>query len=82
MDELKPCPFCGGTARMREIPVHLFFAHCDCCLVETDCYDSEEEAANVWNSRVVGKTNMPMGSLTYAIACRICKNRNSDKCAA
>lgn len=84
MDELKPCPFCGGAAKIHKLSFYIsaFYAQCDCCRVETDCEDSEEEAANVWNSRVVGNTKMPMGSMTYAIACRICKNRDSDKCAA
>lgn len=80
MDELKPCPFCGGTAIMRELPYRMFFVHCDSCRVETDCEDSPEDATNVWNRRAAGKTNMPMGAITYAIACRICKNRNSGKC--
>ena len=34
MAELKPCPFCGGEAALREQPIYIYkaiYAHCTCC---------------------------------------------------
>ena len=54
--QLKPCPFCGGKARMN-IGIAWYFVHCgndsnsckvDCC---TFSVDSPEEAIEIWNKR-------------------------------
>lgn len=58
MVELKPCPFCGGEALLRENKnsfVPRFYVRCgnkDCSVVCSTCNrDTQEEAANLWNRR-------------------------------
>lgn len=56
---LKPCPFCGGPARMFSVeqPNRSITYEVDCenkdCEVSacTLLYDTKEEAAAVWNRR-------------------------------
>ena len=54
--ELKPCPFCGGKARLHEIAstYHVLWRYvmCDNCLTSNDNYSTEEEAIAAWNRRV------------------------------
>lgn len=57
MSELKPCPFCGGEARL--LP-HIFYGlkntygvECSKCGVMTmQFYDTERDAEKAWNRRV------------------------------
>jgi Lar family restriction alleviation protein len=62
MAELKPCPFCGGSASIHEAMGEdcdlYFFADCDACRVATDGYYSYPDrpsgadlAAEAWNRR-------------------------------
>lgn len=56
MEELKPCPFCGGKAAIQ---THKFFGLqntygvvcLDCYAQTRQFYDTEEEAAKAWNRR-------------------------------
>ena len=65
MDELKPCPFCGGEAKMRtsissSIPKRsIVFCYCEKCgasgkLIEDSKCDGTfiKEAIEAWNRRV------------------------------
>ena len=49
--ELKPCPFCGGTAESRKYESD-FFCQCIQCFGST-CgdYQSEQESISAWNRR-------------------------------
>ena len=51
MNEIKPCPFCGGKSR-----VHLYlgkwYARCNKCKSYSAPYDTEEQAREAWNRRV------------------------------
>ena len=49
MSELKPCPFCGGTAVF--LSYTKYWVVCTDCLAETSCYATPEEAAEAWNRR-------------------------------
>ena len=60
MNELKPCPFCGGEALVEEFPARKGFeASISCCNCPTSMvsitYDTQEEAtksiAEAWNRR-------------------------------
>ena len=55
MDELKPCPFCGGDAIIHNFkPVHekrLWYISCHDCGIEQTNYLSEQEAIEAWNRR-------------------------------
>lgn len=62
--ELKPCPFCGAMAVMRQFanPKNWYYVECVDCRCRTDGYkhnhregtDDENKMANaaVWNRRV------------------------------
>lgn len=48
---IKPCPFCGGKAKFKNVP-SWYWLGCVDCKVETETYPSEEEAIAIWNKRV------------------------------
>ena len=51
MDELKACPFCGGSARdINQVIGHIIL--CRFCDARTGFYRTEEEAIEAWNRRV------------------------------
>lgn len=55
MTELKPCPFCGGSARVLELNgfyQHTHFVSCDTCNAAGDTRETEEAAIEAWNRRV------------------------------
>lgn len=58
MNELKPCPFCGGDAFLAEYDYSLgdyyvvtHVVECNGCHATTFEYDSPKEAADAWNRR-------------------------------
>ena len=57
-DELKPCPFCGGTARMYSGKInyypydHRFRVWCEKCNAMSNLFRTREEAVASWNWRV------------------------------
>lgn len=61
-DELKPCPFCGGKAKivMTEddtgecVGPFFFWIRCEECHLETGAKSSESEAIKEWNRRGTG----------------------------
>lgn len=56
MDELKPCPFCGGEAETGKtvfgLRAGLIFVFCKKCYASSLDYKTEKEAIKVWNRRV------------------------------
>ena len=58
MEELKPCPFCGGHANIvtvtRHIKNNLIVVKCDLCGASTKTFseNKEETATFAWNRRV------------------------------
>lgn len=62
MDELKPCPFCGGVAEVTHMQ-HRFYTDvewwwvgctndkCPAQPFEGITFDSEQEATDAWNTR-------------------------------
>lgn len=55
MDELKPCPFCGGKAKIRSEkywqPNVRRNVICTNCFANTGWYKTEDEAIEAWNRR-------------------------------
>lgn len=51
MDELKPCPFCGGEAYLESV-FDWVCVECNGCKVSTKAYEDPKEAEEVWNRRV------------------------------
>lgn len=51
--ELKPCPFCGGSAFIPKSDSGdlLPWVACIKCGVETDYYETVEKAIEAWNRR-------------------------------
>ena len=51
---LKPCPFCGGEARLQSLPErfpsYVDCSECDCALEPSD-YQSDADAIAAWNTR-------------------------------
>jgi Lar family restriction alleviation protein len=53
--ELKPCPFCGGEARIIDLedPEYKYYQiRCSKCMCKTESHLGMEEAIAVWNRRV------------------------------
>lgn len=86
--ELMPCPCCGNNAKPRQFrsgilksrTVH--YVECVVCRLRTPVELDIETAAETWNRRAktchsVPKL-MPMGALTYAIACSHCTRRKGS----
>lgn len=52
--DLKPCPFCGASAELKEDARHNFYVKCIHCGARTKfCNENENEngAVMIWNSR-------------------------------
>jgi len=47
--ELKPCPFCGGEAKIQGITV--VWIKCKQCGTSTCGFKEEKRAIDLWNSR-------------------------------
>jgi Lar family restriction alleviation protein len=59
MKQLKPCPFCGGDGMLYDTSQFgLFIAWCNNCGVDTDPYDTREEAIAAWNQRTHDKKHL------------------------
>lgn len=50
MDELKPCPFCGGKAVVAEFGRYSVYCIRQCC-EQPISYPDEETAIEAWNRR-------------------------------
>lgn len=51
-ENLKRCPFCGGTANIAKGRIE-FWAYCPHCGAKTGFYETEQEVAKAWNTRQV-----------------------------
>ena len=55
MTKLKPCPFCGGNAIVRNTGYDSFYVRCEndkCAVVSVTCNrNTSEEAIEAWNTR-------------------------------
>lgn len=56
MDKLKPCPFCGGTARIERCSYMrdyiIYCEGCDSYFLLDDVYAKGEDLIGAWNRRV------------------------------
>ena len=51
-ENLKRCPFCGGTANIEKGQIE-FLAYCPHCGAQTEYCEMEQEAIKVWNTRPI-----------------------------
>jgi Lar family restriction alleviation protein len=52
VSELKPCPFCGGEATVRNEAARRPWIECIDCRAATNLRDHLEDAIELWNRRV------------------------------
>lgn len=74
MSELKPCPFCGGEAKIkaryyRAIDIYDYSGVCQECNASMDVKDTEAEAIEAWNTR-------------HERTCRVVKRQGDYVCSA
>ena len=48
--ELKPCPFCGGTATLKQDPTQSWYIECFCGVFK-GYYTKKQNAIDAWNRR-------------------------------
>ena len=52
MNEIKPCPFCGGKAELFHSYDGYYCVQCTVCYCSTLNFRKEQTAINFWNRRV------------------------------
>ena len=73
MEELKPCPFCRGKARViKESDPNLiqYKVMCQNCGISTPFIGSREQSEDTWNRRPASESNL--------LTCAGCKNFEED----
>lgn len=51
MNELKPCPFCGGEAKLYKAKSWEIFVECTSCHTDSAIFYDVEKAIEAWNRR-------------------------------
>ena len=54
MDNLLPCPFCGGETSVRLYYKGRYAVHCNRCDAHMELDNTEADAIEAWNTRVNG----------------------------
>ena len=52
--KLKPCPFCGGKAKILNeysVGFEAYYAWCENCRYSSSIYDDKTDAVEAWNRR-------------------------------
>lgn len=64
-EKLKPCPFCGGKAKINGGSV-LCYVRCESCKARVwSCYETKEEAIAAWNQRAERTCKAVPGRMKY-----------------
>lgn len=51
IEELKPCPFCAGEAKLKPLNAHYWCVRCLSCYLSLPAHHMPEEAIAAWNRR-------------------------------
>ena len=80
MNELKPCPFCGGEAKLHK-KGNKFYVECDGdCWTQTSKYSYQEDAIKAWNDLERRKEeNAPTVDAVEVVRCKDCKYYFQDE---
>ena len=71
-ENLKSCPFCGGSAKLYEVRDGQIYYEiwCTHCGVRTEQYETEAEAIEKWNHRVERTAKIDFSeSVPHCTAC-------------
>lgn len=63
-EELKPCPFCGGTPKLILGGMEIL-VFCKKCGSQTDFYESVPMAVEAWNARADNEVNYEPPNYSY-----------------
>lgn len=86
-DKLKPCPFCGGEARIRDLNIKIpyegiahFVGCCQCDVRSGISFDGEQAAIEAWNTRkpmdrIVERLEYALNNCIPRINCKECNKR-------
>ena len=79
MEELKPCPFCGGEAVVCGYPSEqMVYVKCrECGACSFGCQANEEKAAAAWNTRAERTCQFFYDKKMAEYACSACGERVS-----
>jgi len=61
-EDLKSCPFCGGSAAVENGPAHIWYVQCKDCGIDGRIGRIEKEAIDAWNRRAAASSQQEMGS--------------------
>lgn len=72
INELKPCPFCGGgTHYYAPAPID-HHIQCEKCFAETGGFSSKEEAIQAWNTRTERTCHIKWDKELFCFVCDSC----------
>lgn len=57
MIKIKPCPFCGGEAKLKKYCGGYWFVECQNCYVTKNGSANDEETIKKWNNRIGDNVN-------------------------
>jgi Lar family restriction alleviation protein len=66
MQELKPCPFCGGEAEIRMVDAPEYTAQCTKCHAQGPSVRYRSAVASAWNTRAAATPTEGEGARTIA----------------
>lgn len=72
MNELKPCPFCGGEAELTGFDAPEVWVWCPNCKASTDAHTCKGGAIEAWNTRAERTCRIAEYNEAPFLACSEC----------
>ena len=89
-EELRPCPFCGGEAKVCVYEAYMEYPECYAVgcgatieemeydhVARTEVFETKEEAINAWNTRHE-RTCKPVDTYIHIFECSVCGTLDTD----